>query len=122
MGATCCYCGLSGKAGLLPALQPLNEPSTLTGSHMVLRPLGHRLPACLPALLSVDLSIIHLSGFGTRGHPHSMQIAQPDCHWDTADSPMCLWQEAENQADVTTRLPSLQVDRLLLLYFLPPLG
>lgn len=26
--------------------QPLNEPSTLTAGHMVLRPLGHRLLAC----------------------------------------------------------------------------
>lgn len=49
---------------------------------MVLRPLGHRLLACLPALLLAELSIIHLSGSSSRGHPHSMQISimQQRCH------------------------------------------
>lgn len=59
-GATTEHCCFNGSDLLLlrpvwkcwdaasaAAQQPLNEPSTLTAGHMVLRPLGHRLPACL---------------------------------------------------------------------------
>lgn len=126
MGATCCYCGLSGKAGLLPALQPAATEWTQYPDRQ-----SHGLQASgpSPALLSADLSIIHLSGFSPGGHPIqcksvscSKDATQWACHWDTEDSPMCLWQEAESQADITTLLPSLQIDTMLLLSFLLPLG
>lgn len=54
-GATCCYCGLCGKAGSPPVLQPAaTEWTQYPVSHMVLRA-----TACLPALLSVALLLIH---------------------------------------------------------------
>lgn len=74
--------------------------------------------ACLPALLSVRLSIIHLSGSGTRGHPIQCKsvscckdATHRACHRAAEDRPGCLRQEAENQADTTTLLPSSQIDR-----------
>lgn len=54
-GATCCYCGLCGKAGSLPVQQPAaTEWTQYPVSHMVLRA-----TACPPALLSVALALIH---------------------------------------------------------------
>lgn len=79
MGATCCYCGLCGEAGLLPVLQPPNEPSTLTVSHMVHRPLGHSLPVC-PA---VSGGFNHSSFWLQLWAPtHSVRISdvQQRCH------------------------------------------
>lgn len=52
--------------------QPLNEPSTLTAGHMVLRPLGHRLPACPDVRAAFNHSSFWLQ---RRGPPHSMQIS-----------------------------------------------
>lgn len=61
---------------------------------MVLRPLGHRLPAlpALPALLSVQLSIIHLSGCGSKLHPvqcskDATHTTHSFCEWVRTDSP-----------------------------------
>ncbi|KAI4803989.1 hypothetical protein KUCAC02_025634 [Chaenocephalus aceratus] len=41
--------------------QPLNEPSTLTAGHMVLRPLGHSVPACLRCCQGSFQSFIFLA-------------------------------------------------------------
>lgn len=120
MGATCCYCGLCGKAGLLPALQPAATEWTQypdSGSH------GPQAsgppPACLPACPAVSAAFNHSSFWlQVRGHliqcksvSCSKDATHRACHWAREDSPMCLWQEAENQADITTLLPSSQIDR-----------
>lgn len=95
--------------------QPLNEPSTLTAGHMVLRPLGHSVPVCLRCCQGSFQSFIFLALAPGAIPFNANQSPAADAthwarHWATEDSPMCLWQEAENQADITTLLPSSQID------------
>lgn len=106
-GATCCYCGLCGKAGMLPALQPAatewtQYPDSRSHGPKASGPPTACLSVCLSALLSVQLSIIHQFGSSTRGHQikcksasHGKDATHWACHRAKEDSPMCLWQEAE---------------------------
>lgn len=99
MGATCCYCGQCGKAGLLPALQPAatewtQYPDSRSHGPEAFRPppAGPAGPASLPALLSVQLSIIHLSGCGSKLHPvqcskDATHTTHSFCEWVRTDSP-----------------------------------
>lgn len=118
MGATCCYCGQCGKAGLLPALQPAatewtQYPDSRSHGPEAFRPPPAG-PASLPALLSVQLSIIHLSGCGSKLHPvqcskDATHTTHSFCEW-VRTVPLSLWQEAQNQVNNTT-LPSPYAER-----------
>lgn len=100
--------------------QPLNEPSTLTAGHMVLRPLGHRLPAlpalppCLPCCRCSFQSFIFLAAapnstpFNAARMPHTPHT--PSVSGSEQTVPLSLWQEAQNQVNNTT-LPSPYVER-----------
>lgn len=103
--------------------QPLNEPSTLTAGHMVLRPLGHRLPACPDVRAAFNHSSFWLQ---RRGPPHSMQISvmqQKLPHTELVTEPErivpCVYsrkqggrrKKKKNQVDITTLLPSSQIHR-----------
>lgn len=85
--------------------QPLNEPSTLSVSHMVLRA-----TACPPALLSMARSLSGPS-WAWRGHSHSMQIdvmKMPHSHPITGTQTTVPCTRKEKIA--TTQLPSSHID------------
>lgn len=80
-GATCCYCGLCGKAGLLPAATEWTQyPDSWSHGPQASGPP----PACLPAPLSAELSIIYLpaspppSFNANQCHAAKMPHSEPD--------------------------------------------
>lgn len=83
---------------------------------MVLRPLGHRLPACPDVRAAFNHSSFWLQH---RGPPHSMQISvmqQKMPHTEPVNGPErtapCVYgRKLKNQADITTLLPSSQMNR-----------
>lgn len=83
MGATCCYCGLCGNAGMLPALQPSSHWMNPVPWQQVTWSSGLWATACLPACSTVSAAFNHSSFWlQLREPPHSIQISvmQERCH------------------------------------------